>query len=241
MPLFDVQNIGFSQGGKTIVDDVSLQIEKGSVTGFLGKSGCGKTTLIKLISGILVPTGGKSIFEDHDIQTMSKNRNLKFRKKCSFVFQDSALWANQDILQNMNLPLKIHNPKMSAADMNAVIADALAKVHFKRSLNLRPADLSAGEQKKVAFARAIITEPEILFLDEVTAALDVFGCELIFDILEDFLKKGNTIVYVSHNKDFVKAFPGQLHIIEEGKLKNTLTGAIDVDRLMDHINDGSGE
>ncbi len=241
MALFDVKNISFSQGGKTIVDDVSVQIEKGTVTGFLGKSGCGKTTLIKLISGILVPTGGKSLYEDHDIQTMSKSRNMAFRKKCSFVFQDSALWANQDILQNMNLPLKIHYPKMSAADMNAVIADVLQKVNFKRSLNLRPADLSAGEQKKIAFARAIVTEPEILFLDEVTAALDVSGCELVYKILEDFLSKGNTIVYVSHNSDFIKRFTGNLHIIEDGKLKKTHTGATNVDMLMNYINGDSGE
>ncbi len=83
MALFDVQNIGFAQNGKTIVDGVSLSIEKGSVTGFLGKSGCGKTTLIKLISGILVPTTGKSFFEGNDIQSMNKAQNLDFRRRCT--------------------------------------------------------------------------------------------------------------------------------------------------------------
>lgn len=241
MSLFEVQNIGFSQNGKTIVDDVSVKIEKGSVTGFLGKSGCGKTTLIKLISGILVPTAGKSLFEGQDIQTMNKAKNLAFRKKCSFVFQDSALWANQDILQNMILPLKIHYPEMSVDDMKACIQIMLAKVNFRRSLNLRPADLSAGEQKKIAFARAMITEPETLFLDEVTAALDLSGCDLIYEILNEFLGNGNTIIYVSHNNDFIKNFKGTLHVIEDGKLQTTRKGGrTDIDKLMDKI-DGDSE
>ena len=233
MELFKVQNIGFSQNGKTIVDDVSVNIDKGTVTGFLGKSGCGKTTLIKLISGIYVPTHGKSLYNGHNVQTLSKSRNLDFRKKCSFVFQDSALWANQDIMQNMILPLKIHYPKMPLEDMKICVNEALEKVNFKKPLFLRPADLSAGEQKKVAFARAIITEPEMLFLDEVTAALDVSGVDLIMDILQSFVSEGKTIIYVSHNSEFIKSFHGKLHIIEDGRLKNTLSGFVDIDNLMD--------
>lgn len=241
MALFDVQNIGFSQNGKTIVDDISLTIEKGSVTGFLGRSGCGKTTLIKLISGILVPTSGKSLFEGHDIQTMSKSRNLEFRKRCSFIFQDSALWANQDIMQNLILPLKIHFPKMPPEQMKDEIKMACEKVNFNKALSLRPADLSAGEQKKIAFARAMISKPEILFLDEVTSGLDINSSEQIMGLLKAFLDDGKTIVYVSHNNEFIKNFQGTLHIIEEGKLKTTRKAVrTDIDKLMDKI-DGEEE
>lgn len=232
MALFELKNLTFSQGGKTIVDDVSLVIEKGTVNGFVGKSGCGKTTLIKLISGILVPTYGGAFYENQDIQLMTKAQNLEFRRKCSFIFQDSALWANQDILQNMTLPLKIHFPKMSAEEQLELVKKTLDKVSFYRPLNLRPADLSAGEQKKVAFARAIICNPEILFLDEVTTGLDVAGCEKIEGILRDFLKEGKTLVYVSHNPDFVETFPGLLHIIEEGKLKGISTNVKEIDKLI---------
>lgn len=242
MALFDVQNIGFAQNGKTIVDNVSLSIEKGTVTGFLGKSGCGKTTLIKLITGILVPTSGKSFFEGNDIQTMNKAKNLDFRRRCSFIFQDAALWANQDIMQNLILPLKIHYPKMPPEQMKMEIEMACEKVNFTRALSLRPADLSAGEQKKVAFARAMITKPEILFLDEVTAALDSASSELIMGLLKTFADEGNTIVYISHNNDFIKNFQGTLHIIEDGKLQSTRkAGRTDIDKLMNKIDGEDGE
>lgn len=242
MALFDVQNIGFAQNGKTIVEDVSLSIEKGSVTGFLGKSGCGKTTLIKLISGILVPTTGKSFFEGNDIQSMNKVKNLDFRRRCSFIFQDAALWANQDIMQNLILPLKIHFPKMPPEQMKMEIELACEKVNFTRPLNLRPADLSAGEQKKVAFARAMIAKPEILFLDEVTAALDIASSDLIMGLLKEFVDAGNTMVYVSHSNDFIKNFQGTLHIIEDGKLQSTRkAGRTDIDKLMDKIDGEDGE
>lgn len=242
MTLFDVQNIGFSQNGKVIVEDVNLTIEKGSITGFLGRSGCGKTSLIKLISGILVPTSGKSLFEGNDIQLMNKEKNLDFRRRCSFIFQDAALWANQDISQNLNLPLKIHYPKMPPEQMKDEIAQVCEKVNFNRPLSLRPADLSAGEQKKVAFARAMLTKPEILFLDEVTAALDIASSDLIMGLLKEFVDAGNTIVYVSHNNDFIKNFQGTLHIIEDGKLQTTRKAVrTDIDKLMDKIDGEDGE
>lgn len=233
--LFDVQNIGFKSGSLEVINDVSLQIEKGSVTGFLGKSGSGKTTLVKLISGILVPTSGRSLFEGKDIQEMSKIRNLIFRKRCSFVFQGSALWANQNILQNMMLPLQIHYPKMKKDEMEYNINKALEKVGFNRSLQLRPSDLSTGEQKKVAFARAVVAGPEILVLDEVIAGLDAKSAQIIMGLLHNFLEEGNSLLYVSHDNEFIKEFPGTMHVIDSGKLVRTEKNVQDVDALLDEI------
>ena len=130
--LFDVQNVSFSSNHLDIVKNVSLQIEKGTVTGILGKSGSGKTTLAKLVSGILVPTGGKVLFEGKDIQTMTKQRNLNFRRRCAFVFQNSALWANQNILQNLMLPLDLHYRKMTMEEKNMSVQSVCAMVNFTR-------------------------------------------------------------------------------------------------------------
>lgn len=241
MALFDVRNISFSQNGKSIVDDISLTIESGTVNGFVGKSGCGKTTLVKLISGILVPTSGSSLFEGRDIQTMSKNRNLIFRKKCSFVFQDSALWANQDIMSNLMLPLQIHFPKMSMEERQFTVNSICAMVNFTKPLNLRPADLSTGEQKKVAFARAMICGPEILFLDEVTSGLDEASCEIIVSLLKNFVENGNTLLYVSHDNDFINEFPGNLFVIEDGKLKGKTQNVSEVYNLLRNADSSSGK
>lgn len=152
MSLFYADDVKFSSRNKQIINGITLSVERGSVIGLLGQSGSGKSTLLKLLSGILVPSAGKILYDGIDIQLMSNVQNKMFRRKCSFVFQDSALWANQDIQQNLNLPLQTHNPLMSQKDRLDAIHEICNIVGYTRPLNLRPVDLSAGEQKKVAFA-----------------------------------------------------------------------------------------
>ena len=99
-----------------LLKGVSFDIEKGSVVQLDGKSGSGKSTLIKITAGILVPTSGTVYFEGTDIHSMNDRQNKAFRKKMAFIFQDSALWANQNIFQNLSLPLQIHHPDMPLQD-----------------------------------------------------------------------------------------------------------------------------
>lgn len=220
MSLFRLEDVTFNSHTSPIVNGVSLEIEKGTATAFLGRSGGGKSTLLKLIAGILVPSSGHVYFEDTDIGTMTESQNLAFRRRCSFVFQDSALWANQDILQNLSLPLQIHYPEMSPQDIKFAVQGICAMVSYTRSLSLRPSDLSTGEQKRIAFARAMICGPEVLFLDECTESLDQKGADTIINLLHNFLASGNTVIYVSHNGSFIKEFPGTFHIIEDGRLRS---------------------
>ena len=223
MALFEAKKVSlFTPTRLPVVDDVSVTIEKGSTTAFLGKSGCGKTTLVKILSGIILPDKGKVFFDGKNIHSMSQSQNLEFRRKCCFIFQDSALWANQDIGTNLSLPLQIHFPKMTKEERDFTINGICAMVDFTKPMYLRPADLSAGEQKKVAFARAMLLGPEILFLDEVTASLDLKSTEILIKLLHNFKDNGNTIIYVSHNADFIKEFPAVSHIIEKGKIKKTV-------------------
>ncbi len=216
--LFETQEVEFHSRTAQIIKGISLSIEKGTVAGFTGKSGSGKSTLLKLIAGIYVPTGGKVFYNGTDIQAMSNAQNLEFRKDCAFVFQDSALLANQDIQQNLSLPLTTHNPKMKSAERLERIKEVCSLVSYERPLNLRPADLSMGEQKKIAFARALITNPEVLFLDECTESLDRKGGTVIMNLLKKFIGNGNTVVYVSHSSSFISSLGGRLFVIDEGKL-----------------------
>ena len=164
MALFEMKNTSFYDGQVSVVNDVSLSIEKGSITAFLGEPGGGKSSVLKLISGIIVPTRGKVFYEGKNISNMSSKENLAFRKKMAFMFQNSALWANQSLYQNLELPLKLHFPKMPPEQLDERIKDVAKLVDFSKPLSLRPAALSTGEQKRIAFARALICEPEILFL-----------------------------------------------------------------------------
>jgi ABC-type lipoprotein export system ATPase subunit len=221
MPLFKIDKVTFNSKTEPVVKGISFEIEKGTTTALLGRSGSGKSTLLKLIDGILVPASGRIYFDGTDIAQMSVAQNKDFRRRCSFVFQDSALWANQDIMQNLMLPLQIHYPEMSVEDRKFTVQSICAMVSYNRSFLLRPADLSTGEQKRIAFARAMICGPEVLFLDECTESLDQKGTETIVNLLHNFTAQGNTIIYVSHNSAFIKEFPGTIHIIEEGRIKHT--------------------
>lgn len=219
MSLFKVESVEFSSRTQKIINGISLEIESGTTTAFLGQSGSGKSTLLKMIAGILVPTSGTIFFNGQDIFLMNNAANLEFRRKCAFVFQDSALWANQTILQNLTLPLQIHFPNMSREERVFAVESICAMVGYDRDLSLRPTDLSTGEQKRIAFARAMILGPEVMFLDECTESLDRKGAQVIIELLHNFLEQGHTVVYVSHNPSFINEFPGTTYRIEKGVLK----------------------
>ena len=222
MALLTVEDVKFSSRTQEIIKGVSMEIEKGSTTVLIGKSGCGKSTLLKLLAGILVPSEGRVLFDGHDIETMTNAQNKEFRRRSAFVFQDAALWANQDIYHNLSIPLQVHFPKMSHEERLFAVQGICAMVNYSRPLTLRPVDLSACEQKRIAFARAMSCGPEILFLDEITASMDRRGMELIMNLLHNFVDQGNTLVYVSHNATFITEFPGNMIYVEDGLLKDEI-------------------
>lgn len=228
MALLKMDEVSFASRGISIIDSVSLAIQEGTVTEFHGPSGGGKSTLLKLLAGILVPVEGTVYYQDKDIASMSRQDDLEFRKDCSFVFQDSALWANQTIAQNLLLPLQVHFPKQSTEQHMDMIRSVCASVKYDRDINSRPADLSAGEQKKIAFARALISGPKVLFLDECTANLDDQNAQVIIRLLHEYVDKGNTIIYISHNEKFRWEFPGYLYEIKGGRAEMQ---SIDIDDL----------
>jgi ABC-type lipoprotein export system ATPase subunit len=221
MKLFSAENVTFYSVSAPVIKGITVDIEQGTTTAFLGRSGGGKSTLLKLLAGVLVPASGHIFFEGTEITKMSVSQNRAFRHRCSFVFQDSALWANQDIMQNLMLPLQVHYPQMTWEERQHSVEMMCVKVNYDRPLTLRPSDLSTGEQKRIAFARAMICQPQVLFLDECTESLDQRGTETIAELLHDFLNQGNTILYVSHNSTFIREFPGTIHIIEDGRIKRT--------------------
>ena len=128
------------------------------------------------------------------------------------------MWANQSIQQNLELPLQTLNPKLSDSQRLLRIKEICELVKYERSLQLRPADLSMGEQKRIAFARALINKPDILCLDECTESLDRKGVEVIMSLLENFVSAGKTVIYVSHSSSFITTMAGKIYVIDEGLL-----------------------
>ena len=218
MALLELKNVSFYDGFTQVIKDTSLSIEKGSVTALLGDSGGGKSTVLKLISGIVPPSSGKVFYNDKDFSKMNEKENQEFRKRSAFMFQNSALWANQSLYQNLELPLKIHFPDMPPGQLQDKIQDAAKLVEFTKPLSLRPASLSAGEQKRIAFARALICEPEILFLDEPTESLNDTAADFFISILKDFCSRGNTLIYVSHDNHFINTFNNDKYYFANGTI-----------------------
>ncbi len=218
MALLELTNVRFYDGFTPVIKDTSIYIEKGSVTALLGDSGGGKSTVLKLISGIVPPSSGKVFYNDKDFSKMNEKENLEFRKRSAFMFQNSALWANQSLYQNLELPLKIHFPDMPPGQLQDKIQDAAKLVEFTKPLSLRPASLSAGEQKRIAFARALICEPEILFLDEPTESLNDTAADFFISILKDFCSRGNTLIYVSHDNHFINTFNNDKYYFANGTI-----------------------
>ena len=218
MPLFELKNTSFYDGLTPVVNDISLSIEKGSVTALLGEPGGGKSTVLKLISGIIVPTRGFVFYNSKNIMNMNSKENLAFRKNMAFMFQNSALWANQSLYQNLELPLKLHYPNLPTEELDARIKEVANLVNFTKPLSLRPAALSTGEQKRIAFARALICKPEILFLDEPTESLDEKTAEHFIEIISNFCAEGNTLIYVSHDNAFINAFKNDKYYFAKGTI-----------------------
>lgn len=220
MTLLEMKNVSYlnEQDGKPVIDNVSIEINKGSVSAFLGKPGGGKSSALKLIAGLLLPDSGEILFEGKNIHELKTKDYLLMRKHTGFMFQDSALWANQDIFHNLELPLQTHFPKMDAAERKEKIEAVVKLVGYTKPLTLRPVSLSIGEQKRIGFARALIYEPDILFLDEPTESIDVKTISLFEDIIRDFIAKGNTLIYVSHDIDFINRMGGKKYYFEDGKI-----------------------
>lgn len=222
MAILELQNVSLTDNSHNIIKNISHSIEEGTVTAFLGKPGSGKSTSLKLMAGLINPTKGKLLFQGKDINSLSRTENLEFRRRTAFMFQDSALWQNQDIYHNLELPLLIHFPEMSAKQRKERISEITELVEYSRPLTNRPASLSIGEQKKISFARALICNPDVLFLDEPTESLDEKTVTLILLILKEFVAEKKTLIYVSHDNVLINSFTSDKIYFEDGEIKEKL-------------------
>jgi len=216
--IVELKNVNFSTQEGRIIHGVSVEFEAAKTTAIIGPSGGGKSTVLKLAAGLLVPDQGEVLYKGKNIVQMNRNENLEFRRECAFVFQDSALWANQDLFQILELPLKIHFPAMTKKQRADRIKSVTAQVGYKKDLNIRPARLSMGEQKLIAFARAIICDPALLFLDEFTESLDENAADRLIGIVRRGQREGASILFVSHDMRLIMDLADFVVVIVDGEV-----------------------
>lgn len=197
--IIELRNISFSAQNRKLIRDISFEFEDGKATALVGPSGGGKSTVLKIAAGLLTPDRGEVLFRGRDIARMNRTENLAFRREGAVVFQDSALWANQNLFQILELPLRIHFPSMTKEERERRIESVVADVGYKKDLGVRPARLSMGEQKMLALARALICNPRLLYLDEWTESLDENAARRLIGLVRRQREKGLPVIFISHD------------------------------------------
>jgi ABC-type multidrug transport system ATPase subunit len=216
--LIELKNVWFSAQNRTLVRNATYQFEEGKTTALGGPAGGGKSTVLKLSAGILTPARGDVLFQGKNISRMGRKENLEFRREGAMVFQDSALWANQSLFQILELPLRTHYPAMSRKEREERIEAVVAEVGYKKELGVRPARLSMGEQKLLAFARAMLCRPRLLYLDEWTESLDDNAAQRLIGIVKRCQREGKTIIFVSHNFGIIRDLADDIVMILGGQI-----------------------
>lgn len=216
--IIELKNVNFSAQSRKLVRGVSFSFDEGIATALVGPSGSGKSTVLKVAAGLLVPDQGEVLFRGKNVAAMSRADNLQFRREGAVVFQDSALWANQSLFQILELPLLVHFPFLTRREREYRIEAVVTEVGYKKDLGIRPAQLSTGEQKLIAFARALICRPRLLFLDEWTESLDENAAERLIGLVRKRQADGVTVIFVSHNMRIVNELADVVLMILGGQI-----------------------
>lgn len=197
--------------------DVSIKVNYGEMLYIIGPSGSGKTTLLSIISGILKPNAGHVRIKDKNLWELSEDELAEFRlKTIGFVFQDFHLFNKLTIKENVEIPLILQKKTIDFSEKEAI--KRLEIVGLGKRIELRPKKLSIGEQQRVAIARAIVTEPDLLILDEPTASLDgETGKRIIAFIKEHLLNEKRAIIIVTHDNRIYE-YATRIIRMEDGKV-----------------------
>ena len=205
----------FESGDETVwaVNRVDLEVEAGELLVFTGRSGSGKTTLLNLLSGLDRPTSGSALFQGTDLARMPERELVALRRrKIGFVFQSFGLMPLLSAQENVELPLHIIG--VSWRERRRRAHEALESVGLGPRARHRPYELSGGEQQRVSIARALVTNPEVVFADEPTGELDTTTARSIIDILRRISGEGTTVIVATHDLFLAEAGDRRLEMAD---------------------------
>ena len=200
-----------------VLKDINLNVEKGEILSLIGPSGSGKSSLLKMLVGLLIPKSGEVSLNDNAVDYTSKSDLRTIREQIAIVFQQYNLFQNMNVLKNVCIaPTKIQKRNQKEVEEQAVAL--LEKVGLKDKLKSYPDELSGGQQQRVAIARALCLNPEILLLDEVTSALDPELVQEVLDSIRILASEGMTMLIVSHEMSFVKEVSSRVVFMDNGSI-----------------------
>jgi phospholipid/cholesterol/gamma-HCH transport system ATP-binding protein len=193
-----VRGLSYSVDGRSILQDVSCFVEKGVNRTILGASGSGKTTILKLMLGLLKPDAGEVLIEGVSLTGLSDEELIRVRRKIAIVFQGGALFDSMTVGENVGYRL-FQDGKLAEAEIERIIIEKLSFVGLEDTIDYYPSQLSGGMKKRVAISRALASEPEYIFFDEPTTGLDPVGVFNICHLIRRLQDEGKTTLMVTHD------------------------------------------
>jgi len=215
--ILKLTEVSIIQENKKVLTEVNIEIKNGDFVYLIGRTGSGKTSLIKTLYADLKLKFGKGSIVDIELENLKEEHIPFLRRKLGIVFQDFKLLSDRSIYENLKFVLKATgwNDK---SKIDSRINDVLEKVHIIELINKYPSQLSGGEQQKVAIARALLNNPKLIIADEPTGNLDPKTSLEVMDILIELNQKGNTILMATHDFILIDKFPNKTYICESGKI-----------------------
>ena len=215
--VLQVKGISKMLGGKPILDNCSLTVNRGELKVLIGPSGAGKSTLLQSINCLIPPDSGEIYLEGQLLNRADKAALCAFRAQVGMIFQDFNLFDHLTAEENVAIALrKVRG--MSATDARKRAQEELARVGLARRASLYPAQLSGGQKQRVAIARALAMDPKVILLDEPTSALDPELVGEVLAVIRDLASGGMTMVMATHQMDFARALATEIVFMEHGKL-----------------------
>ena len=219
-PIIQIRNLGkefkTANGPVRALNDINLDINQGEIFGIIGLSGAGKSTLVRCINYLEAPTEGEVLFEGQSLSAMSGAELRKARRSMGMIFQQFNLLAQRNVIGNVCFPMELAGVPKKEARERAM--ELLKTVGLEDRAKAYPAQLSGGQKQRVAIVRALLMNPEILLLDEITAALDPEMVREVLQVVLELAKSGMTMIIVTHEMEFAKAVADRVIFLDKGKI-----------------------
>ncbi|SMC82549.1 phospholipid/cholesterol/gamma-HCH transport system ATP-binding protein [Desulfocicer vacuolatum DSM 3385] len=217
-PIIEFKNVVKRFGDKTVLDGVSFTLNEGEITTIIGKSGTGKSVMLKHLIGLMRPDSGTLFYKGRDIATLKGKKRKKYMGQMSYMFQGNALFDSMTVFENVAFPLE-QNTRLKKEEIKRRVMEILEKTDLADMAGRFPSELSGGMQKRVAFSRALITDPAIVFFDEPTTGQDLIRRNAILSMIADYKTRFNfTAVIISHDLPDVLFISNRVLVLHEGKI-----------------------
>lgn len=216
-PILQLKDVSIFQGGSLVLSKIHIEINKGDFVYLIGKTGTGKSSFMKTLYGDLPLTEGEGHIVDFNLSTLKEKKIPYLRRKLGVVFQDFKLLTDRTVNDNLRFVLQATGWK-NKTDIQTRIEEVLAKVAMKNKGFKYPHELSGGEQQRIAIARALLNDPELILADEPTGNLDPQTSIEVMEVLQDINKNGNTILMATHDYALLLKYPSKTLKCDDNKI-----------------------